>query len=74
MNTETKLVRAEWWNGVLDLVRGEEADLEVERDDNPGRIAIHTFVNGEGSKSSYYLDRESAIAFARNILEAVVLR
>ena len=51
-----------------------QANLEVERDDGgPGRVVIHTYVNGEGSLTSYYLDREAAIEMARDILGAVAL-
>jgi hypothetical protein len=75
MITET-LIAADWWNGTDgDLDGPQHADLAVERDENdPGKVAIHTMLNGTGSHSSYYLDREAAIRFASEILDAVVLR
>jgi len=73
---DTDRVRAEWWNGTSDAL-GEEPGrvyLEVERDESgPGRVSVHTMVNGEGSRASYYLDRESAIELAAQILNIVRL-
>lgn len=71
MTTQTKQVPAEFWG--TDAWVGVQAELEVTRDECTPRIDISTFVNGEGSKTSFYLDRESAIMLARNILDAVAL-
>jgi len=69
--TQTK-VKVEFWP--LDSDSAVIADLEVERDDyDAGRVALHTFIDGQGSKASYYLDREAAIVLARNILDACAL-
>lgn len=74
MTTETKTVPVVFWPNTVDGDDGLRADLEVVRDEyEPGKIAIHTYVNGEGSKTSYYLDREAAIIFARDILAAVAM-
>lgn len=53
-----------------DEERPDRAFLEVEREDD-GETSIHTFVNDRGSLSSFTLDRESAIALARDLLKSV---
>jgi hypothetical protein len=70
---ETQIkIKVEFWP--MDSDSAVIADLEVERDDyDAGRIALHTFIDGQGSKTSYYLDREAAIVLARNILDAAAL-
>lgn len=73
MTTETQTkIKAEFWG--QEVEEGKLADVEIERDENDaGRIALHTFVDGHGSVTSYYFDREAALVLARNILNAVTL-
>lgn len=75
MTTQTDRIRTEFWGMTDDTEDGVTAFIEAIPDENgePGRVAIHTFINGEGSKASYYLDREAAICLARDILTAVSL-
>ena len=71
--TETPQVRAEFWP--TDAEDGVLAVVEATRDEgDPTRVAVYTFVNGEGSKTSYYLDREAAVQLATDLLRAVDLR
>lgn len=74
MSTETQTkIKAEFW-GESDTETARIADVEIERDENDaGRVALYTFVDGRGSVTSYYLDREAALVLARNILNAVTL-
>lgn len=73
VETQTNRIRAEFWP--MNEDDGTTAFIEAIPDENgePGRVSIHTFVNGEGSVTSYYLDREAAICLARDILAAVSL-
>jgi hypothetical protein len=48
----------------LDL---EDINLEIERTDR-NEVAFHTFIDGEGSKVSIYVNREDAIEIARQLL------
>ena len=79
MQLQAQRVAVEWWDekAVDDQVstyKGVLASLEVEADEGrPGRVAIHTFVDGNGSLSSFYLDRESALSLARDILKTIAL-
>lgn len=80
MDMDTQTLRAEWWpprdgDDVLlaedSLDEGRLASLEVERDgSDSNRVAIHTFADGRGSLSSYYLDREEARRLAVRLLIA----
>jgi hypothetical protein len=78
MSTTDSRVPARLWSIPDEPGEGEREDvdayLDVESDDGgPGRVAIHTFIDGRGSMVSYYLDREAAIQFARMLLQAVEL-
>lgn len=65
-------VKAEFWP--MDSDSAVIAELEVGRDEyDAGRVALHTFIDGQGSKASYYIDREAAIVLARNVLDACAL-
>lgn len=69
-------IRAEWWNSASDELEEfpGRVYLQVECDESgPGRVSVHTMVDGAGSKASYYLDRESAIELAAQILNIVRL-
>jgi hypothetical protein len=76
MSIDTSSTPARRWvgslgEGVVD-VEDEAVDLEVQRDlSGPGRVAVHTMINGTGSHASYYLDREAAIELAARLLLAV---
>lgn len=67
-------IQVEWWMEEEDELSPTLAFLEVEKDEGRhGFVAIHTMIDGTGSHSSYYLDREAAIRFARDILSTVVI-
>lgn len=70
-------INCNWWppeqNGEY-LDDPVYARVAVERDASPNEIALHTYVNEQGSKASYYFDRECAIALAFEILKAVQLQ
>ena len=78
MTTDTKTtVKALFWSGTDGEAEYENAaaDLELERDeDNPSMIALHTFVDGRGSVTSYYIDREQAIRLAHALLSEAMIR
>lgn len=80
MSTTTQQgIRTEFWPMANDDAgmweEGRTAMVEVERDESdPGRVTLHTMVDGRGSVTSYYFDREDAIRLANALLDAVVLR
>lgn len=73
-------VRTEWWpplgcDNAEETDTGRPAYLDVERDEgDPSRIAMHTMVDCGGSLSSYYIDREQAVALAHALLGAAMIR
>lgn len=69
---ETQGIRTEFWP--VDAEQGTAAVVEIERAEDEPRVAMFTMVDGEGSKTSYYFDREATIALAHALLGAVVLR
>lgn len=77
MDTTTKPeITAEFWSGTDGNAEheGTRVDLEIERDEgDSSRVSIHTFLNGEGSITSYYVDREHAIRLAHALLGAAML-
>jgi hypothetical protein len=68
-------IDAKLWLEAADLdlegadFEGEEISLEVERTDR-NEVAFHTFIRGEGSKVSIYVNRDDAIEVARQLLNA----
>lgn len=73
IDTMPTKVWAEFWPD--DAAAGVRATVEVTRDEyDPGKVAISTYVDGRGSVTSYYLDREAAISLARELLSAAALR
>lgn len=71
MTVDVTRIRAEFWGETTGSEDGTTAFIEAVPEGEPGRVAIHTFVDDEGSVTSYYLDRESAITLARDLLDAV---
>lgn len=79
MSTETHIVNisTEFWPMVDGDVEAEGviATVEIERDEgSPDRIALHTSVDGRGSVTSYYFERDSAIRLAHALLGASLIR
>lgn len=68
-------IPARFWAG--DLGEGnveiEDRGVALEVEMEAATVAIHTMIDGTGSHASYYVDRESAIALAAEILRVVRL-
>lgn len=70
MSENRDLIPVLWFNGESDHLEPEPADLEVERDDVPDSVSVHTFTSEGGSQSSYVLSGERARRLALRLLAA----
>lgn len=76
MDSTTTRVDARLWIAAADFdedLEGYPVNVEVERTE-PNEIALHTFIDGEGSRASFYVDRETAIDLASHLLQATRFR
>lgn len=73
MDDTNQQVPAALWTEGLESYEDKPVLLEVEWDEDPNRISFHTFIDGQGSMCSFYLNREDAIRLAASLLRTIEL-
>jgi hypothetical protein len=68
----SKSIASQLWTDGLESHEAQAVRMEVDAD-APTQIALHTYLNDEGSVCSFYFDREAAVELAAELLRMVRL-
>jgi hypothetical protein len=67
--TDTRTLARLWTDG-LDGMEDRRVAIEVECEGYDHEVALHTFIDGKGSKASLYFSRDQAREMAERFLRA----